>query len=176
MAQPVSTCRVCGHRALEDILSLGDMPPVNSFLPAPEASARERRFPLALVFCAECTHVQLTQNGLHDLCLLGWSADTIDPDNFLYVLFDPENAEPGVARNLAFFKNAELHGILSWAQESSDRVERERFYKKAQDLIAQAAPWVPIAHGEVVLGARANLTDLKVHPSGNVYFQPVYRR
>ena len=53
------------------------------------------------------------------------------------MLFDPENAEPGTARNLAFFKNAELHGILSWAQESTDRAERERFYSKAQDLIAQ---------------------------------------
>ncbi|MGZ3427771.1 MAG: ABC transporter substrate-binding protein, partial [Polyangia bacterium] len=70
---------------------------------------------------------------------------------------DTENAEPGVARNVAFFKNAELHGLLSWAQESSDRGECERFYKKAQDLSAHEAPWVPLAHGEVVVAARANL-------------------
>ncbi len=154
-----------------------------SYMPAPETMARiiqhnlrDVGMDVEVVVNDFDTHVRLTQNGVHDLCLLGWSADTIDPDNFLYVLFDPENAEPGVARNLAFFKNAELHGILSWAQESSDRSERERFYKKAQDLIAAEAPWVPLAHGEVVLAARTTLTSLKVHPSGNVYFQPVYRK
>src|SRR5439155_1612393 len=122
------------------------------------------------------SHVRLTQNGQHDLCLLGWSADTGDPDNFLYVLFDPENAEPGTARNLAFYKNAELHGILIWAQESSDRGERERYYRRAQELIARDAPWVPIAHAEVVVAARNELRGLAVHPSSNIYFQRVKRR
>jgi peptide/nickel transport system substrate-binding protein len=154
-----------------------------SYMPAPETMARiiqhnlrDVGMDVEIVVNDFDTHVRLTQNGVHDLCLLGWSADTIDPDNFLYVLFDTENAEPGVARNLAFFKNAELHGILSWAQESSDRGERERFYKKAQDLIAHEAPWVPIAHGEVVVAARANLGSLKVQPSGTIFFQTVYRK
>ncbi|MGZ3438805.1 MAG: ABC transporter substrate-binding protein [Polyangia bacterium] len=154
-----------------------------SYMPAPETMARiiqhnlrDVGMDVEIVVNDFDTHVRLTQNGVHDLCLLGWSADTIDPDNFLYVLFDTENAEPGVARNVAFFKNAELHGLLSWAQESSDRGERERFYKKAQDLIAHEAPWVPLAHGEVVVAARANLSVLRVQPSGTVYFQPVYRK
>lgn len=153
------------------------------YMPAPETMARiiqhnlrDVGMDVEIVVNDFDTHVRLTQNGVHDLCLLGWSADTIDPDNFLYVLFDPENAEPGVARNLAFYKNAELHGILSWAQESSDRAERMRYYKKAQDLIAHDAPWVPLAHGEVVLAARGNLSSVRVHPSGNVYFQPVQRK
>lgn len=153
------------------------------YLPAPETVARiiqhnlrDVGMDVEVVVNDMDTHVRLTQNGVHDLCLLGWSADTADPDNFLYVLFDPENAEPGTARNLSFFKNAELHGLLSWAQESSDRAERERFYKKAQDLIAREAPWVPLAHGEVVVAARADLGALRVHPSSTVYFQPVYRK
>jgi len=122
------------------------------------------------------THVRLTQEGRHDLCLLGWTADNGDPDNLLYVLFDPENAEVGSARNVAFYKNAELHGILAWAQESSDRAERERFYKKAQDLIARDAPWVPLAHAEVVVAARQVLGGLIVHPSSNIYFHKVVKR
>jgi peptide/nickel transport system substrate-binding protein len=121
-------------------------------------------------------HVKLTQEGKHDLCLLGWTADTPDPDNFLYVLFDPENAEPGAARNVSFYKNAELHGILAWAQESSDRAERERFYKKAQDLIARDAPWVPLAHSEVAVASRTSLQGLVLHPSATIYFHHVTRR
>jgi peptide/nickel transport system substrate-binding protein len=120
--------------------------------------------------------LHLTQEGKHDLCLLGWTADTSDPDNFLYMLFDPENAEPGSARNVSFYKNAELHGILAWAQESSDRAERERFYKKAQDLIARDAPWVPLAHSEVAVASRTSLQGLVLHPSATIYFHHVTRR
>jgi peptide/nickel transport system substrate-binding protein len=122
------------------------------------------------------THVQATQNGEHDLCLLGWSADNGDPDNFLYVLFDPENATVGTARNLAFYKNRELHGILTWAQESGDRRDRERFYQRAQDLIVREAPWVPLAHAEVVVASRSSLGGVIVHPSSNIYFHKVFRR
>jgi peptide/nickel transport system substrate-binding protein len=77
---------------------------------------------------------------------------------------------------VAFYKNAELHGILAWAQESSDRSERERFYKKAQDLIARDAPWVPLAHTEVVVAARTEVQGLVVHPSSNIYFHKVSKR
>jgi peptide/nickel transport system substrate-binding protein len=154
-----------------------------AYLPAPETVARiiqhnlrDVGMDVEIVVNDMDTHVRLTQNGVHDLCLLGWSADSIDPDNFLYVLFDPENAEPGNAQNVAFLKNAELHGLLAWAQESSDRAERERFYKKAQDIIAREAPWVPLAHGEVVVAARSSLLGLELHPSSNIYFQTVYRR
>jgi peptide/nickel transport system substrate-binding protein len=170
-----------GHPAKRPKLYVMDTQ--RSYMPAPETVARiiqhnlrDVGMDVEVVINDFDTHSRLTQNGVHDLCLLGWSADTMDPDNFLYVLFDPENAEPGVARNLSFFKNAELHGILSWAQESSDRGERERFYKKAQDLIAQEAPWVPLAYGEVVVAARVNLTDLHIHPSGNVFFKSVSRQ
>lgn len=60
MAFPIPSCRICGNSTLEDILSLGDMPPVNSFLSGPADVAKERKHPLAIAFCARCTHVQLT--------------------------------------------------------------------------------------------------------------------
>ena len=60
MSIPVPKCRICGSANLEGVLSLGDMPPVNSFLASEGEIAREGRYPLALVYCAACTHVQLT--------------------------------------------------------------------------------------------------------------------
>ena len=73
------------------------------YMPAPETVARiiqhnlrDVGMDVEVVVNDFDTHVRLTQNGEHDLCLLGWSADNGDPDNFLYVLFDPENAEPGI--------------------------------------------------------------------------------
>jgi peptide/nickel transport system substrate-binding protein len=154
-----------------------------TYMPAPETVARiiqhnlrDVGMDIEVVKEDMDTHVRRTQEGQHDLCLLGWTADTGDPDNFLYVLFDQENAEPGSARNVSFYKNAELHGILAWAQESSDRGEREAFYKKAQDLIARDAPWVPLAHAEVVVAARSSLAGVVVHPSSSIYFHKVSRK
>lgn len=60
MATPLTRCLVCGSQELEEVLSLGEMPPVNSFLARPEEIASERRHPLAIAFCASCSHVQLT--------------------------------------------------------------------------------------------------------------------
>src|SRR5438552_1748068 len=60
MASRVTACRICGSSDLTDVLSLGEMPPVNSFLTTDADVAREKRHPLAIVFCPTCTHVQLT--------------------------------------------------------------------------------------------------------------------
>jgi peptide/nickel transport system substrate-binding protein len=153
------------------------------YMPAPETVARiiqhnlhDVGMDIEVVSGDINSHVRLSQAGEHDLTLLGWSSDNGDPDNFLYIMFDPENATPPSARNLAFYKNAELHGILTWAQESSDQRDRERFYKRAQDLIAREAPWVPIAHAELVVAARASLGGLVVHPSSLIYFHRVFAR
>jgi hypothetical protein len=60
MAIPMPACRICGRTPLEPVLSLGDMPAVNSFLAGPAEIATEMRHPLAVAFCAGCAHLQLT--------------------------------------------------------------------------------------------------------------------
>src|SRR5262245_55522338 len=60
MAIPIPRCRICNAGNLEEVLSLGDLPPVNSFLSGPADVAAERRHPLAIAFCAACSHIQLT--------------------------------------------------------------------------------------------------------------------
>jgi peptide/nickel transport system substrate-binding protein len=154
-----------------------------SYMPAPETVARiiqhnlhDVGIDIDVVKGDIDTHVRATQEGKHDLALLGWTGDNGDPDNFLYLLFDPENAEEGSARNISFYKNAELHGILTWARESPDREWRERYYRQAQDLIAKEAPWVPLAHAEVVVATRRTLENLQVHPSSAIYFHKVISR
>ncbi len=60
MATRIPQCRICGQDQLEPILSLGDMPPVNSFLSGHADIANETKAPLAICFCSTCSHVQLT--------------------------------------------------------------------------------------------------------------------
>jgi peptide/nickel transport system substrate-binding protein len=120
------------------------------------------------------SHLDSVQSGKHDLCLLGWQGDTGDPDNFLYVLLDRANTTPGNARNVAFYKNAELHGLLTYAQETNDRAEREAIYRRAQEIIGKDAPWVPLAHNQITVAAHDDVLGLLLHPSALIHYHSVW--
>lgn len=55
------TCRSCGHSELHPIISLGRMPLANALLTHGELSYPEETYPLDLVFCPNCTLVQITE-------------------------------------------------------------------------------------------------------------------
>ena len=54
-------CRSCGSDALKLVLSLGRTPLANSLLTPDELQQQEPRYPLDLVFCADCSLVQITE-------------------------------------------------------------------------------------------------------------------
>lgn len=55
------TCRSCGQTNLQPILSLGNMPLANALLTGVQLAKPEETFPLDLVFCRNCTLVQVTE-------------------------------------------------------------------------------------------------------------------
>ncbi len=54
-------CRSCGETSLIPILSLGNTPLANALLTQDELNEPEERFPLDLVFCSNCSLVQITE-------------------------------------------------------------------------------------------------------------------
>jgi SAM-dependent methyltransferase len=59
--QPTA-CRSCGYQKLQSILSLGCTPLANALLTPDQLGDTEETYPLELVFCSECTLVQLTES------------------------------------------------------------------------------------------------------------------
>jgi SAM-dependent methyltransferase len=57
----VEACRSCGARRLHDILALGATPLANALLRSDELSRPERKIPLTLCLCEECSLVQLRE-------------------------------------------------------------------------------------------------------------------
>jgi len=57
----VFTCRSCEHTELHPIISLGRTPLANALLTPEELAHPEESFPLDLVFCPNCTLVQITE-------------------------------------------------------------------------------------------------------------------
>jgi peptide/nickel transport system substrate-binding protein len=153
------------------------------YLPDPDTVARVIQSNLAavgiqtrLVVQGMKLHIQSAQEGKHDLTLFGWVGDNGDPDNFLYMLLDQDNTTPGVARNVAFYRDPVLHELLIKAQQSMSRQEREQLYKRAQERVADQAPWVPLAHSQVAVAARVDVGGIMVNPSTHVDFRGVKRR
>lgn len=58
----ISACRGCGEGTLLPILDLGEMPLANDLRTETELDEPQDRFPLELVFCPECSLVQITED------------------------------------------------------------------------------------------------------------------
>lgn len=120
------------------------------------------------------TYLEKTGIGEHTMAFLGWTGDNGDPDNFIYVLLDKDNAKGPDAGNIAFYKNDELHDILIKAQQSSDIEERTALYLKAQEIIHEDAPWIPLVHSTPPLVGKKNIEGFAPHPTGSDKFTNIY--
>ncbi len=56
---PIECCQVCGHAPLDNVLSLGYMPPVNQMVTIGAVPRQQPWFPTNLLHCANCDLVQL---------------------------------------------------------------------------------------------------------------------
>ena len=120
------------------------------------------------------TYLQDTEAGKHPMCLLGWSGDNGDPDNFIYVLLDKDATTVGSAGNVAFYRSDELHDINIAARQTYDFEQRVSLYEQAQQIIHRDAPWVPIAHSTQVIAFKHNVHGYVLHPTTRKFFQPVW--
>ena len=118
-------------------------------------------------------HLAAVRRGKHDICLMGWVGDSGDPDNFLFVLFDKASTRVGNAQNVAFFKDERVHRLLVRARRVRARGERKRLYLAAQRIIAQRAPWVPLAHTQIVVAHRRRVKGLRVEQSNAILYRNV---
>ncbi len=119
------------------------------------------------------TYLQETQEGKHQMCLLGWTGDNGDPDNFLNVLYGPNAGNIGVAGNYGFYMEEEGQDLLTRALQTYDVNKRAEYYRKFQDLIHEDASYVYLAHSNQNIAFRNNVRGYKLHPTSRKFFYPV---
>lgn len=158
-------------------VKLNSMSNPRPYLPQPKLTAQAIQQMLAAVnITVEIvesdwdTHLEITENAEHDMAFLGWTGDNGDPDNFLYVLLDKDNAKVGSAGNIAFYKNDEVHDLLIQAQTEMDKDIRTELYMRAQEIIHEDAPWFPIAHTTPPLAVNKKVKNYIPHPTGSEPF------
>jgi peptide/nickel transport system substrate-binding protein len=110
---------------------------------------------------------QSSQNGDHEWLLTEAVVDGGDPHLFLYPLSTSEGATKGPnAFNLSFYRNSRLDDLLVRASQLAFRPERLKLYQRAQGILADELPWIPLyvqLHWAV---ARPEVRGLRLHPSG----------
>lgn len=110
---------------------------------------------------------QSSQNGDHEWLLTEAVVDGGDPHLFLYPLSTSEGATKGPnAFNLSFYRNSRLDDLLVRASQLAFRPERLKLYQRAQGILADELPWIPLyvqLHWAVV---RPEVRGLRLHPSG----------
>lgn len=119
------------------------------------------------------TYLEETENGDHPMCLLGWTGDNGDPDNFMNVLYGANSASIGTAGNVAFYNNWTVQELFTEAIQTYNTDERARLYEEAQVIIHEDAPFVYLAHATQNIVFRSNVKGYTLNPTERKFFYPV---
>lgn len=93
----------------------------------------------------------------------GWSASTGEADWALSPLFATASWPPAQF-NTAFYSNPQVDADLATALKTTDRTEKQKLYKDAQDKIWADAPWIFLATERLVSANSKKLTGFYVMP------------
>ena len=115
-------------------------------------------------------YVSQARKGEHDLMLYGWTADIVDPDNFLHTLLSCDSVG---LNNLASFCDATYEDLVQRARLTTNKLERVRLYRDAQQRLKTQLPWYTIAHTVQYKIVRRGIKGIVINPVGRNYFYGV---
>lgn len=118
-------------------------------------------------------HVGLTSRGDFDLALLGWQADTLDPNDFLTALLDSGSIG---ATNRSRYRSAAMDGLLKRARMDSAPGTRLAHYRQAQELFQRDMPFVPLYHSSVFTAHRREVRGLVIGPTGILRYDKAWKQ
>jgi ABC-type transport system substrate-binding protein len=147
---------------------------VRGYLPQPTPIATEIQSELAKVGIKVELDVQESTTLLDNAAagklpfhLLGWGADYPDATNFLDYHFG-KGASPQFGTGFS-----DIQDLLTQAGALSDQTQRDALYAKANALIAQHAPLIPIANGGSGVAYKADVKGAQASPFGDELFAAI---
>jgi len=132
---------------------------------------------LTVTIVSQAPEAALSQarRGEPEMVLAEARAEAGDPHFLLYPLSTSEGATKGPnAVNFSFYRNSSLDDLLVRASQLSFRPERQRLYSRAQAVLAEELPWIPIYVRLYWAVVRPEVKGLRLHPSGNARLDRVW--
>lgn len=144
-------------------------PTARPYMPDPETVAQivqenlsEVGIELTITSHEWAPYLELTEQGEHQMYILGWSGTNGDPDYFLSSLLHSSNIG---SSNNTFYENSEVDDLLNQAKRAVDQDERADLYMQAQELISEDSPMVTLVHSTPVMAISSNVQNYVPHPS-----------
>ncbi|GAA0086354.1 peptide ABC transporter substrate-binding protein [Clostridium sp. CTA-7] len=108
------------------------------------------------------------QQGGYQIARHGWNGDYVDPMTFL------DMWETGGGNNDAGFSNAEYDKLLADARKETDTDKRWELMRKAEDILMDETPIIPLYYYTKVKGAKPEVKGVRVSTLGHVFFDKAY--
>lgn len=116
-------------------------------------------------------YLDASASGNTELFMAGWGTVTLDADYGLYPMFHSQNK--GAPGNRSFYENKEVDQLLEKARSETDERKRQELYFKAQDIIVDEAPIVPIYHTVFLTGLSEEIEGYFQYPSSFPFLRDV---
>jgi oligopeptide transport system substrate-binding protein len=84
-------------------------------------------------------YLQIYNSKKNPFFHMRWAADYLDPQDFISLFFMSDGAENKIGYN-----NPQVDALCKQADADMNGDERKQLYAKAEDIVLQDAPWVPI--------------------------------
>ena len=110
------------------------------------------------------------KNGEHPMCLIGWSGDNGDPDDFLYPLLDQDSAVKGTAQNYSFWRDPAFHKLMLAGQQAPEGPGRAAIYRAANAMVNDQEPAVSLTHSVVSFVAKSSIQGIIPGPDNSFNF------
>ena len=108
------------------------------------------------------------QEGGYEIARHGWSGDYVDPMTFLDLWVT------GGGNNDAGYSNPEYDKLVNEAKTEGDLEKRWEIMKKAEDMVMNDMPIIPLYYYTIVKGAKPEVKGVRVSSLGHVFFDKAY--
>jgi len=110
------------------------------------------------------SYSKLLADGKLPMFLYAWYADVPDPDNFLFQLFHSRSP-----RNFFGYQNHAVDDLLIAARAEGDPQRRVDLYRRAEQMIVDDAPFIPIMHHTYERVFQPYVRSVEVNGLGDPY-------
>lgn len=115
------------------------------------------------------THKDTLHRRQYQVALANWVAQYHDPMNILERFKDSDNA-----KNYPGWENPEFASLIKAAQSANNDQQRNLLMEKAEELLAEEIPLLPLFHWSNPSLCHPRLRNIHTTPSGGVLFERSY--
>jgi peptide/nickel transport system substrate-binding protein len=117
-------------------------------------------------------YVSRAREGDYDLALMGWQADTADPNDFLSALLSADSIG---STNRSRYKSPAMDALLKRGRRTAHAEERLQIYREAQELFQKDMPWVPLYHVSLFTAYRRAVRGLVTGNTGILRYDKTWK-